>query len=49
VGGRLTLPVPLTMAAVWKVKTFFIAARIGEGESWLLVYCRTIGKCQFGK
>jgi len=41
----LTLPVSMTMAAVCNVKLFYIVARMGEGESWLSVYCIDIGKC----
>ena len=41
----LTLPVSVTMAAVCSVKMFYIAARMGEEESWLSGYCATIGKC----
>jgi len=46
---RLTLPVSLTMAAVCSVKMFYIAGRMEEEESWLSVYCGTIGKCQVCK
>ena len=45
----LTLPVSVTMSAVCSVKMFYVAARIREEESWLSVYCGTVGKCQVCK
>ena len=41
-----TLPVSLTMSAVCSVKTFYIAARTGEEESYVSVYYGTVVKCQ---
>jgi len=37
----LTLPVSMTVAAVCSVKLFYIAARVGEEESWLAGCCET--------
>ena len=44
--GGLTLPVSMTMSAVWSVKVFYIASWIGEEESYVSFYYGTLVKCQ---
>ena len=42
---RLTLPVSVTLVAACNIRMFYVAERSGEEESWLLVYCVDIDKC----